>query len=340
MSFVHLDSDVGKSCKQLAVIIAVLTVGLCESVDHPGFAEDTEFHGETKLTKTQSIDDVPTNPHAMLSRIRHETASGLVAFKQQENNTLSLFAAWEATRRSCRTITHMINGRVARRVEPDPNELQRFIGFLSGRLRAEPPRAWKALVSAARAGECSSSFCITFPRMGGPEDEARFVCDGILPFWLVRHVEFDCTCSENVDSITVGEASVEFTLTSCHKVMVDRDIFNRIEMKGGAVGHVCVLEAGECVYVSVSDRLGRSTKVGKARADDGRFIWIVDSFSVEETANRASSGIAFHFEEMALGGTHLCVFGASEHGMTIEVLSCEKGKSLAWFDSSSIEDNE
>ena len=221
----------------------------------------------------------------------------VAALKQHKNKAVALRAAWEQQRRLLRRASQ------GTREEPSSWRVNRFLGFLEGRLRVTIPTTWEKRLAKVHL---RSDGTVTFPASAQP------------------------ALSEGLNTATVSLS--EFNGKPGPELVIDGRSFalpSQIaeKLKEAGAEHVTILlQEGMCLALAYSDaapiRLIRYDI--KAR----EIVW---ESSIWGIGQGLFGGISQHSATIACGAENVLVFGVTGLGAYVECFALADGAALVRF---------
>lgn len=232
---------------------------------------------ETRGTQAVERLEHATRPHDLA--VAHElfdnaTDQDVAQLMQHQSSRVALAAAWERVRRT------VPDPKLVRGAKPDAQTLQRFLGFLEGRLQVDAPEAWeRLLLTATTHGQVHICFApLDAEQQAGPNNDAvvseanegwRIKAGGRA--WLLAKSDVDekktsidgFAAAATMDAVVVGlfgNSAAPFLIYSIEpktgNVAWKQEVWASGGLIGGGVGwHQAqiVLDEDRCIIFGVSN---------------------------------------------------------------------------------------
>jgi hypothetical protein len=255
---------------------------------------------EINRAKEISIDN------AYLQLFRTVDSKGLHKLLAFDNDSIALQCAWEEVRTD---LPAKDRGNVPP-LRLDAERLQRFLGFLEGRLRLSCPDWWQDLILNAHAHNKSN---IYFMRKG--TDWYHSTREG----WLApQNTSFEIAEKEIIvrvgsESVVIPRAAVEPTLKLHRPPNVS-----------------AVVTTKECVC-AISDEMPSCADVFCFDKDRPGLRWKAKTWHVG--AYGGSGGRTWHWMSLVVQNARVFLFGGGQNAVYIEAFELSTGKNLLRFSS-------
>jgi hypothetical protein len=235
--------------------------------------------------------------------------------KRHDHDGIALQAAWEEVRRSIPLEEPKRNGKKVPRL--DAKKVQRFVGFVEGRLKVLPPPWWEDLLARARAersikgGELLTADTQRYAYLYqenpvGPKERSTVMA----PFEV------------GIGDYQSGKSLVVSLNNKSLKVPVENLPWGVNAWPIGKNRYVAALYSAMSPY----------HKIICIDAEDQSVIW--KSRVWGEFSNKSRQGVALpHLVDARLSGDRLLIFGVTGDVIYLEGFSVSEGKNLFRFSS-------
>jgi hypothetical protein len=233
-----------------------------------------------------------------------DTASSDVVNKLRchSNDSVAVAAAWEKLERE------FPREESVEYVYPRQNEVNRFVGFLEGRLKCELPSWWVATLQSVHGEKRHWSY---YSPAGG------------VPYWGTK----DAIATPPATSAVLDDRGLLISLDG-KSVRLATDVLKTTTIRS-PVGAACVSSESSRYAIVYADTRQLYQLICLDRASTN-VIWMVDIFAGGLTALSVGRP-GFHYATLALCDDRIIVFGSAYNGMYAEAFDAKSGKPLFRF---------
>ena len=131
-----------RTLRLLSVVACLVLAG--------SFASAQEEEGKATVERVLNAKDAGELSESVAQLMSKASKEQLQEYKRHTHSTIALHAAWEEVKRGVRGIDPKSREEDKTIVNIDRPALQRFLGFVEGRLHVTPPEWWQKIVARAK----------------------------------------------------------------------------------------------------------------------------------------------------------------------------------------------
>ncbi|MBX7166106.1 MAG: hypothetical protein K1X74_07130 [Pirellulales bacterium] len=241
--------------------------------------------------------------------------SSLAALKRHRNPSIAVRAAWEEVRRAMDDGENNVGKKI------DAPSLQRFLGFVEGRLRAHIPDSWQAAFFFSRYVS-RETFYVDYSFDGADSEQVL----GERSAWRVAGVQVNSRHPIRQDG---NSSDVLVSVFGVWYAIPTSALLSSVDRLGELVNLVAVPISKHKVVVAVYSCLSSTYRLYGVDSNKHEIAWSRDVWCADP--HGGGSGIVFHELAPILEGKSLYLFGVCTDAIYAEAFSVDDGAVLLRF---------
>ena len=290
------------------------------------FASAQEEEGKATVERVLCAKDVGELSGSVAKLMAKASQAQLHEYKTHSSNTIALHAAWEEVKRGVRTIDPKFREEGKTIVNIDRPALQRFLGFVEGRLHVTPPEWWQKIVARAKIdSEVRHDLSLIYAtnRKFNPYLHLRGSVHHLTTFEVIPVKDGGYELKSDKFTCTISPQLLEQI-----KKINPRDV--------DLPGLTAWMNAERCVF-GFHDFLSSDFTLHCIERKSGKLLWSTEVWGY--FWGGFDGGGFLHWAEMRVRGDTLYLFGIDATGIVyIEAFSMKDGKNQFHFTTNYVAD--